>query len=167
MGEGRLSGGESPSNRRLTVAEAASSLGITEAAVRGRIKRGTLRSYREDGNVYVILVGDESRGESTANRDASDGEPTDQPATDSREELVEELRGQIGYLQGIIETRDRELSEMRRLLAGALERIPEIEAPREKRDAPETASAGESGTETPAGDTEEPRRSWWQRWFGG
>ncbi len=163
MGEGRLSGDEPPTNQRLTVPEAASWLGITEAAVRGRIKRGTLRSYREEGNVYVVLVGDESRGESTAKRDA--------PATDPREELVEELRGQVDYLQGIIGTRDRELSEMRRLLAGALERIPEIEAPRdsppEPRDAPETVSEGEPDTETPAGDTGEPRRSsWWRRFFG-
>ncbi len=164
MGEGRLSGDEPPTNQRLTVPEAASWLGITEAAVRGRIKRGTLRSYREEGNVYVVLVGDESRGESTANRDA--------PATDPREELVEELRGQVDYLQGIIGTRDRELSEMRRLLAGALERIPEIEAPRdsppEPRDAPETASEDVGGTETPAGGTGEPRgrSSWWRRFFG-
>ncbi len=47
MGEGRQSGSESPYNRRLTVAQASEALGITEAAVRGRIKRGTLRSYRE------------------------------------------------------------------------------------------------------------------------
>ncbi len=179
MGEGRLSGDEPPTNQRLTVPEAASWLGITEAAVRGRIKRGTLRSYREEGNVYVVLVGDESRGESTANRAASDSEssikrdaPDDAPATDPREELVEELRGQVDYLQGIIGTRDRELSEMRRLLAGALERIPEIEAPRdsppEPRDARETTTEGEPGTETPADDTGEPRgrSSWWRRFFG-
>jgi hypothetical protein len=125
--------------------------------------------------VYVVLVGDESRGESTANRDASDSESSikrDAPATDPREELVEELRGQVDYLQGIIGTRDRELSEMRRLLAGALERIPEIEAPRdsppEPRDTPETASEDVGGTGTPADGTGEPRRrsSWWRRFFG-
>jgi hypothetical protein len=119
--------------------------------------------------VYVVLFGDESRGESTANRDASDSESSikrDAPATDPREELVEELRGQVDYLQGIIGTRDRELSEMRRLLAGALERIPEIEAPPEPRDARETASEDEPGTGTPADDTGEPRRSWWRRFFG-
>ena len=187
MGEGRLSGDESPANQRLTVPEAASWLGITEAAVRGRIKRGTLRSYREEGNVYVVLVGDESRGESTANRDASDSESSikrDAPATDPREELVEELRGQVDYLQGIIGTRDRELSEMRRLLAGALERIPEIEAPRdsppEPRDeprGPETVTdepGGTSASEAPPeretassqGAAPERRASWWRRFFG-
>ena len=181
MGEGRLSGDEPPTNQRLTVPEAASWLGITEAAVRGRIKRGTLRSYREEGNVYVVLVGDESRGESTANRDASDSESSikrDAPATDPREELVEELRGQVDYLQGIIGTRDRELSEMRRLLAGALERIPEIEAPRdsppEPRDAPrvpETVAEETEGTDVPTGQVDREAassrpRSWWRRFFG-
>ena len=160
MGEGRSSGDEPPTNQRLTVPEAASWLGITEAAVRGRIKRGTLRSYREEGNVYVVLVGDESRGESTANRDA--------PATDPREELVEELRGQVDYLQGIIGTRDRELSEMRRLLAGALERIPEIEAPRDERDSPVTTTEGYERGTAPE-DAQEPveRRSWLYRFFFG
>ena len=119
--------------------------------------------------MYVVLVGDESRGESTANRDA--------PATDPREELVEELRGQVDYLQGIIGTRDRELSEMRRLLAGALERIPEIEAPRdsppEPRDAPrvpETVAEETEGADVPTGqvdrETGVQRRSWWRRFFG-
>jgi hypothetical protein len=42
----------------------------------------------------------------------------------------------------------------------------ELEALRETRDAPETASEGEYGTETPADDTGEPRRSWWRRLFG-
>lgn len=170
MGEGRfLSGDESSTNQRLTVPEAASSLGIIEAAVRGRIKRGTLRSYREDGNLYVVLGGDKPRGESMNNRDASGDESTDQTGTwpNPREELVEELRGQIAYLQGIIDTRDRELSEMRRLLAGALERIPEIEAPRDEPQATDTATEGGPGIKTRTSDTGEPRRSWWQRWFGG
>jgi hypothetical protein len=53
MGEGRRTDDESPSNRRLTVTgpQAATILGITEGAVRGRVKRGTLRSYREAGTV--------------------------------------------------------------------------------------------------------------------
>lgn len=43
-----------------------------------------------------------------------------------------------------------------------------LEALREAQDAPETASEGGVGTETPTSDTEEPRRSsWWRRWFFG
>jgi hypothetical protein len=96
-------------------------------------------------------------------RDASRG---------SRDELVDELRDRVRRLEQDLDTRDRELSEMRRLLAGALERIPEIEAPRdsppEPRDAPETASEDVGGTGTPSGDTGEPRgrSSWWRKFFG-
>ncbi len=129
-------------------------MGVSESAIRKRVQRGTLRHHKEQGGrVYVYL----DMGETVEDkvRDAS------------RDELVEELRGQVDYLQGIIGTRDRELSEMRRLLAGALERIPEIEAPQEPRGARETPTEGEPGTETPAGDTGEPRgRSWWRRFFG-
>jgi hypothetical protein len=44
-----------------------------------------------------------------------------------------------------------------------------LEALQETRDARETVSEDDGGTETPAGDTGEPRRSrvpWWRRFFG-
>ncbi len=169
MGEGRLSGGESRSNRRLTVPEAAATLGITEAAVRGRIKRGTLRSYREEGAVFVVMIG----GESSSNRDESRDESRDQS------ELVAVLREQLAA--------EREANrENRRLLAAALERIPpQLEPPRDEPGATETgAETSESasprsaavGTQTDAEEhagmperpTEETaRRPWWVRVFGG
>ncbi len=43
--------------RRLTVSEAADELGISAEAVRSRVKRGTLRSTKEGGTVYVLLPG--------------------------------------------------------------------------------------------------------------
>jgi hypothetical protein len=145
--------------QRVDLQTAAELLGISSDAVRKRAKRGTI-PYETgvDGKLYV-WVDEASPGET----DDYPDEPTDRDQGD----LVAELRGQVDYLQGIIETRDRELSEMRRLLAGALERIPEIEAPQEPRGARETPTEGEPGTETPAGDTGEPRgRSWWRRFFG-
>ncbi len=145
--------------RRVDLRTAAELLGISSDAVRKRAKRGTI-PYETgvDGKLYVWV--DEGV--------PSPGETDDYPggAGDHREELVEELRGQVDYLQGVIGTRDRELSEMRRLLAGALERIPQLEAPPEPRDVPETASEGEPGPETPGDDTVEPRASWWRRFFG-
>jgi hypothetical protein len=149
--------------QRVDLRTAAELLGISSDAVRKRAKRGTI-PYETgvDGKLYV-WVDEASPGET----DDYPDEPTDRDQGD----LVAELRGQVDYLQGIIGTRDRELSEMRRLLAGALERIPEIEAPRdsppEPRGAPETASEDVGGTETPADDTGEPRRSsWWRRILG-
>ncbi len=66
-----------------------------------------------------------------------------------------------------LDTRAEELREHRRIIAALTQRIPQLEAPQEPRDAPETASEDVGGTETPAGDTGEPRRSsWWRRFFG-
>jgi hypothetical protein len=156
MGEGRLSGDRLSSNQRITVPEAAAELGITEAAVRGRIKRGTLRSYRESGTVYVLLEG----GAPTTNRDA----PTDKPTNQS--ELVAVLREQLEA--------EREANrENRRIIAALASRIPELEAPSEPREPPESAASDtaepRSATEEQQEQTSRPQeeRSWWRRMFGG
>ncbi len=151
MGEGRLTGDESPSNRRLTVPQAAARLGMTEAAVRGRIKRGTLRSYREAGAVYVVLEG----GQPPPNRD----EPADKPPDQS--ELVAVLREQLAL--------EREANrENRRIIAALTSRIPELPpATSEARESPE--STGPTRTPTDAGDGQETsvqRVPWWRRMFG-
>ncbi len=155
MGEGRLSGDESRSNRRLTVPQAAATLGITESAVRGRLKRGTLRSYREAGKVYVLLDALKPGASSSVHRDEPVGPPTDQS------ELVAVLREQLAA--------ERQAhAEARRLLMAALERIPPaIEAPRES---PETAAEPSEGaephSEAPGAQEGTQRRSWWRRMFG-
>jgi hypothetical protein len=124
---------------------------------------------REEGRVYVILVGDQ--GETSTDQDfdqgsaqgsaqyvdQGQGEPERDP--DYRDELVEELRDRVRYLEEESRRKDH-------LLAAALERIPAIEAPRETRASSETPSDGEAGTGTPAGDTGQPRRSWWRKFFG-
>jgi hypothetical protein len=71
MGEDRTG----PYKRRLTVARAADALGISAEAVRGRIRRGTLRTEKDSGTVYVLLdrtYGDRTRptGDRTAHPDA-------------------------------------------------------------------------------------------------
>src|SRR5215210_5541912 len=54
VGEGHT--GEPQANQeRLTVAQAAAVLGITEGAVRSRIKRGTLPTTKERGKLFVLL----------------------------------------------------------------------------------------------------------------
>jgi len=136
MGERRLTGNDPPTNHHSTVARAADRLGITEAAVRGRIKRGTLGSYRESGKVYVILGG----GESPTNRDAPHDVPHDAPRDQS--ELVEELRDRVRAL----EEANR---ENRRIIAAPTSRIPQLEAPRdEPREPHETSVEKPEGSET-------------------
>ena len=106
--------------QRLTVAQSAGQLGISEGAVRNRIKRGTLRAEREAGRVYVLLA-----------------EParSDKPRDES--ELVAVLREQLAA--------ERQAhAEARRIIAGLVERIPSIAAPQEPS---EVAEADEEDPE--------------------
>jgi hypothetical protein len=157
--EGGLHGGKAPSHQRLTVPEAARELGITEAAVRGRIKRGTLRSSRVSGKVYVLLRGDAS----TTNR----GAPTDAPTDQS--ELIAVLREQLAEEREARRRADTIIAQLTQANATLAARIPELEAPSEPQESPE--SAGESpDTAEPRSTTEEQQeptsRPWWRRMLG-
>ncbi len=144
MGEGRTDE-PAPNQRRVPVAEAAKALGISEGAVRMRVKRDTLPSTREGGRLYVLLK----------------TEPTPDPERthDRTSELIAALREQL-------QAERQAHAEARRLLLAALERIPAIEAPPETPpDAPETASGGPQRGTAP-GDRERPaqRPSWRRFW---
>ena len=119
MGEGRLTGDESSSNRRLTVLQAAQALGITEGAVRGRLKRGTLRSHREAGTVYVVLEGSPS----AVNREQQVDSPTDQS------DLVEELRRTNELLREVITTRDEEIRRRDTIIMNMTEAMKALNPP--------------------------------------
>ena len=132
MGEDRSTTEQGPNRRRFTVAEAAQVLGITAEAVRTRIKRGKLESIKEPpgprGTVYVLLDADQTGPNIDPTPQGEDQTP-DQ--TQKRDELVDTLREQVAYLQGVIATRDRELEqrteEIRRRDA-ALEREQQLTA---------------------------------------
>ena len=150
---------------RLTVTEAAKRLGISVEAVRGRIKRGTLRGEKgPDGTVFVFVDTNQSRP------DAS--QSTDQPTDKS--ELVADLRERVEDLKEQLERANEQLEranerdrENRRLLAAALERIPpQLEAPSEPRESPEMATE-EEAEQQPRGVQEGAQRPWWRRVFGG
>ncbi len=145
--------------QRVDLQTAAELLGISSDAVRKRAKRGTI-PYETgvDGKLYVWV------DEGVPSPGRSPGETDDYPREETgpayRDELVEELRDRVRAL----EEANR---ENRRIIAGLIQRVPELEAPRDERDARETVSEDDGGTETPAGDTGQPRRSsWWRRWFG-
>jgi hypothetical protein len=148
VGEGRTEE-PTPYQRRVSVSDAAVALGISDGAVRQRVKRGTLASTREGGRLYVLL----------------DTDPTPGPERthDRTDELIRTLREQL-------DAERQAHAESRRLLAAALERIPAIEAPPETRGSPETAPEEPEGV-TPRPSTPEPQtgaqRSWWRRMFGG
>ena len=150
--------------QRHTVKEAADVLGITVDAVRGRIRRGTLDSVKLDGVVYVLL--DTTNREQQSDESATESADTSRQTADEsglvsdQSELVGDLRGQVDWLRREVERKDTIIMQM-------AQRIPELEAPPEPRDANETASKDVSGSDqVPPSNTEEPRASWWKRFFG-
>ncbi len=150
MGEDRT-GGPGPTNQRVTVPEAAELLGITAEAVRMRIKRGTLRSERQGGRVFVLL-GPERPTEHTTERTG--------PTEDRTAELIDTLREQLS------EERQAH-AEARRLLMAALERIPpQLEAPRESPQTVEEEPEGSEPRPATVESQEGAQRPWWRRVFG-
>jgi hypothetical protein len=124
--------------RRLTVAEASEILGITVEAVRGRIKRGTLEHERDSGTVYVLLDADQPP---TGHR-PDDDQSTAQARPVAHEELADELRSRIHYLERQVEEEREARRRADTLLAQLMQRIPELEAPAgasEVRESPESS----------------------------
>jgi hypothetical protein len=159
VGEERT--GEPQANQeRLTVAQAAVRLGITEGAVRSRIKRGTLPTSKEGGNVFVLWGG----GTSQANQTTRTGVPGDQSA------LIEALRDQIEDLRRERDDWKEQARMTDRLLSAAMERIPpQLEAPQEASEAAETVEEEPERAEpysATGGAEEGVRRPWWRRVFG-
>jgi excisionase family DNA binding protein len=146
--------------QRMTVGEAADAMGISSEAVRTRIQRGTLRSVREGGRVFVLF----DRDMTQPNTDR----------TDAQTELVDELRARVAFLEAELKIRTEENRRKDHLLAAALERIPAIEPPAETRESPETVEGEPERAESrPAkGEVQEgvqrsTGRSLWRRMFGG
>jgi excisionase family DNA binding protein len=134
---------------RVTVQEAARLLGISEGAVRARIHRGTLETERDSGTVYVRLNTDDTTNERT-----------------EQSELVQTLREYNASLERQLNAEREASAELRRIVAGLVQRIPELEAPSEPRETPETATEGEAEPR-PGGVQEGAQRPWWRRVFGG
>jgi len=132
----------------MPLREAADALGISKDAVRQRIRRDTLRSDKgEDGRVYVYL---------DASTDDVQAEEHD------RDDLVDELRDRVRYLESQIEEERDARRRADTLLAQLMQRIPELEAPSEPRESPQTVeeepqrAESRSGTGATEVATEEP-----------
>ena len=143
---------DSSSLTRMTVAEAAVRLGVTQDAIRQRIRRNSIPHEKdESGRVYVYLH---------PTNTAYDGVCVphhDEVRERVRDALIDELRKQNDFLRAELERKDAILLTM-------AQRIPELEPAAEAPEFPETAAAvaGE-GVETPPA-TQKP--SWFKRFFG-
>ncbi len=169
MGAGRTD--EPQANQRLTVAQAAGLLGITEGAVRSRIKRGTLPTAKEGGTVFVLLGG----GTAEANQSPNAGEPTDQSGL-----VVAQLLDRVASLERQLERRGDETERLHQIIAGLAQANAEqartiraIEAPATQEESPEDAVTVEEEPERAeprsyaAGAQEGVQRPWWRRVLGG
>jgi hypothetical protein len=169
--------GQDNGTLRVTIREAAARLGVTEAAVRKRIQRGSLgKELGQDGRVYVYLdlSQDTSHPESQVHRD---------PLV---EELVEELRDRVAFLERSLERRSLEAERYQQIVAGLTQtnnnlsaRVLELEPaaappmPSQASEEPaqDTASTAPGYAPRP-GDLEaqtgaQRPRSLWRRIFGG
>jgi hypothetical protein len=157
VGEERT-GQPNATNKRVTVPEAAELLAITPEAVRMRIKRGTLRSERRAGRVFVLL-----------GQDQPTEQPTDRP--DEPNALISQMQGRIDSLERQLEEANERDRENRRIIAALTSRIPQLEAPREASEDPETAVDASEGAAprpyAPGGQesVQRPWRSLWRRIF--
>jgi len=151
---------------RLPVTEAANILGISTEATRQRIKRGTLPTERdEEGNVFVLLkrtAADSTRKDANG---TDDGTHTNanriDDGKDDKERLIAQKKTRL--------REERETNrENRRIIAGLVQRVPELELVRGPREAPVSASAQPGNGEAPEDqDGPQERRSWWRRIFEG
>jgi excisionase family DNA binding protein len=149
--------GKTRPHESMSVSEAADFLGLTEDAVRKRIHRGKI-SYERDheGRYLVYPTQEDIRHTADTNYVQSESSA-----------LISEMRAQLERLEDQLEKADERDRENRRLLAAALERIPpQLEAPSEPRESPETATEGEAEPR-PGGGQEGAQRPWWRRVFGG
>ena len=148
-------------NEWITVANASRILGVSKQAIRQRIYRNTI-SHRKDaeGTVFVRITGPnpDTNGESYVEHTAY--------TEDANRELIDELRDRVGFLERQLDTEQAASAELRRIVAGLVQRVPELEPPREPRESPETtAPEGPEGVvvvEVPP-PQEEKSISWWRR----
>lgn len=147
--------------RRVTVQDAAANLGLTVDAIRKRVERGTIPYERAEGRVWVLL--DEQQ------------DATGQQQDTVMPDVVEVLRDEVVNLREQLAAEREANRENRRIIAGLVNRVPELEAPPVKQQqgqqTPEEVAEG-YGSTGPVGGPEtasssEPRRSLWRRLLGG
>lgn len=139
------------SERWVTLRDGAGELGVSTDALRMRIRRGTLASYKDaNGRVYIRLDTDQSQAEVEGS-------------------LVEELRDRVRYLEEESRRKDTIIYE----LVHNIPELPAGEAPQEPHSSP-TEDAEDVFEDQPEDESEtsqEPqqhaegafRRFW--RWF--
>jgi len=139
---------------RVTVSEAAERLGITQDAIRQRVRRNTIQHDKApDGRVHVYL--DESHT----------------PPQDTHDDLVDALRDQVEVLKTELADWKAEAQRKDTIIMSLTQRIPELEAPRQEPLETYEAAEEPQGRGQPRSDAtgqqEGAQWPWWRRVFGG
>jgi hypothetical protein len=161
VGDERQDATGQPSTERVSVSQAADHLGTTVDAIRKRVQRGTI-PYEKDGDGRVWILLDTGRPRQDRDQDTT-GRRHDSGASHV---LVEVGRDGRRLVVRLLEAEREAHKEARRIIAGLVQRIPELESPTVPSESPESATAGdEGGGGTPGPERPTERRSWWRRMF--
>jgi hypothetical protein len=146
-----------PSTERVSVPQAADHLGTTVDAIRKRVQRGTIPYERDErGRVWILLDTGRPRQDATGHR-----QDTGQPQS-ANTALISRLEDEVRFLR-------EELARKDAILLRMAESIPQIEAPSEPRESPESPAPTETPSGAGGGPQEPTERPWpwWRRVLGG
>jgi hypothetical protein len=133
------------------------------------VQRDTI-PYEKDtgGRVWILL--DTGRPRQDNNQD------TTGRSQDAHQDLIDELRDRVRFLEGELERRGEEATRYQEIVARLSvanaqlsARLPELEAVQEASEEPPQSPEGPGPTPADAGggpQTPAERRSWWSRMFG-
>src|SRR5215217_2758460 len=139
-------------HERLTIQEAAHRLGVSESAIRKRIKRGTLkREKTEDGRVLVYM------------EPSAPG--TEEVRTPERDALISQMQERVAFLEHELEVRSEEIRRRDTIIMNMTEAMkalspPSQETPPDERDSPQTAEEEPERAEPPGRLLEGLRRAY-------
>jgi excisionase family DNA binding protein len=157
---------------RLTVAEAALRLGVSQDAIYKRIKRGTIPWDKEEDGKTVVYIEEvdgstddikTSVDESTDHRKSSTDTSSSSSTDSSTDILVDELRDRVRFLEEELRRKDT-------ILMSLVQRVPELESSeRPLRDdlSPPAPPSGSSPISPETQEGSQRKNSWWQRLLGG
>ena len=117
---------------RVSVAEAARRLNISQDAVYKRIKRGTIPWDKgEDDKTYVWI---DEVDESTDRARPSTDQASESSNYVSKDELLSEMRARVSFLEEELQRKDA-------ILMSLTQRIPELEPTKDSSSVPQESSA--------------------------
>lgn len=119
-----------PPAHRVDIPTAAQRLGISPAAVRKRIARGTLRCIKENGRWYVILLEAQDMSHDVSHHAGTSGIAASYDAVlQVYRERVADKDGEIKRLTDLLERRDEEVRRVHVLLQQAQQLTDQRQTP--------------------------------------